>query len=350
MTSLGAEVTMVGVDGTLKSGEGDYEFVPIWKEPIVSKNRLMRKVLFARTLLSNMRTFASFIKNRPERVVLFGGYFEYLAPLWAWRFRRLRRQGCRFGTIVHDPVRDFRVGPEWWHRKSIASAYSFAEVGFVHGSTSVLTDATGLKLVSIPMGPFAFPDSQQTGKQLRDSLGVPDSAKVLLSFGHIRDGKNLDLLIAAIVQQPNLHLLVAGSAQSSGQKPASYYIELAKNLGISDRCHFQIRYIEDSEVAAFHEAADIIALMYSGDFRSASGALGTCIHYRKPCIASSGLGPLKDFVEKYSLGKWVPPDCAKSIEVGLLEMLRETPQADWAQFENDNSWELNAKLVLEALA
>ena len=45
------------------------------------------------------------------RRVLLATYLEYLALLWAPSLRRLMRRGVVFGAVVHDPVRDYIVGP-----------------------------------------------------------------------------------------------------------------------------------------------------------------------------------------------------------------------------------------------
>ncbi len=348
MTDLGANVAMVGVAGNEKSSNASYEFIELWKEPRVVSNRLVRRLLFAGNLVGNARSFARFVQSRPERIVLFGGYFEYLAPFWCRPFRKLSQQGWNIGSIIHDPVRDYVVGPGWWHNRSIRAAFSFLDLGFVHGPTSVVEDAGDAQLISLPIGPFPFPDHKRTGRQLRDEMGIPNESTVVLSFGHIRDGKNLDLLIKAIAGNPDLHLIVAGSEQSSGQKPAAHYQSLAKKLGAGERCHFETRFINDEEVGTFHEAADLIALTYSSDFRSASAALSTCIHYQKPCIASSGPGPLKESIERYEFGVWVEPDSAAHIEAGISQLLNKPLSPDWNRFSVENSWRQNASIVLDA--
>lgn len=58
----------------------------------------------------------SVIVREGFRRVLMASYIEYLAPIWAPRLRNLSRSGIVFGAIVHDPVRDYVVGPSWWHR------------------------------------------------------------------------------------------------------------------------------------------------------------------------------------------------------------------------------------------
>ena len=72
-----------------------------------------------------------------EGAVLFACYKEYFAPFWVGPLRRLARRGVVIGTIAHDPVRDFVVGPLWWHRWSVRLGYSFVRHVFVHDDTPV---------------------------------------------------------------------------------------------------------------------------------------------------------------------------------------------------------------------
>ena len=72
-----------------------------------------------------------------EIAVLFACYKEYFAPFWVGPLRRLAKKGIVIGTIAHDPVRDFVVGPLWWHRWSVRLGYSFVRHVFVHDDTTV---------------------------------------------------------------------------------------------------------------------------------------------------------------------------------------------------------------------
>lgn len=349
IAAKGVPVTMLGVVGAEKRADADYEYLPFWRQPKQSRFRRIRQIMFAINLIGNMWRLAAYLETRAERHLLFGSYVEYLAPVWARWFRRLTSQGWHFGTIIHDPVRNFILGPQWWHQKSIAEGYSFTSVGYVHGPTDSVTDCGETDLVSVPFGPYPFPPARSSGAKVREELGIPDDAQVILSFGHIRDGKNLDLLQQAVVAFPSVHLVVAGTEQSSGQKPASYYRSLADTLGIADRCHFVVRYIDEAEVGDFFEASDFTALTYSSAFRSASAALAACVNYKCPCIASSGSGPLKDVIGEYQLGIWVEPDSADAIRDGIARLIDGSLNPDWDRYTDDNSWARNADLVINSL-
>jgi hypothetical protein len=189
-----------------------------------------------------------------EIAVLFACYKEYFAPFWAGPLRRLAKKGIVIGTIAHDPVRDFVVGPLWWHRWSV--------------------------------------------------------------------------------------------------RPAEYYQKLAQELGVAKRCRWDIRRIPDEEVGGIFAACDVVLVTYSAKFRSASGVLNTAVSARKPVLASSGLGPLKTVVNQYQLGIFVEPDDFDKIlraasDLANRDQLHAAPAPAWDRYESENSWEENARKVVE---
>ena len=180
-------------------------------------SRLMHKFELARELVANFRQLARIVKREKFDRVLLGSYVEYLAPIWAAQLRRLASCGVVFGTVVHDPVRDYVVGPQWWHRWSVRAAYSFLREAFVHEAIELDTGRPmpRLRTTVIPHGPYRFPPPRLGREQVRARLKIPREAKVLLSFGQVRDGKNLDLVIRAIARESQAYLVVAGKVSST---------------------------------------------------------------------------------------------------------------------------------------
>jgi len=284
--------------------------------------------------------------------VLFASYAEYFAPLWASRLRSQRERGVRFGVVIHDPVRDFVVGPNWWHRMSVKAAYSFVDVAFVHQDVELETGhASAPETVTIPHGAYDFPipDKRIAKSDLRKMFDIPLDVPVVLSFGHIRDGKNLDLLIDAISEFPDVHLLVAGREQSTGQKPIEFYKRHAETRGIESRCRWENSFISREEVWKYFDISDYVALLYSSVFKSASGVLNTAVQFRKPVLASSGEGPVCGLINRYRLGFCVEPDSAVEAAKGMKRLLESNSTAAWAEYENDNSWKSNAEIVANVL-
>ena len=132
--------------------------------------------------------------------------------------------------------------------------------------------------------------------------------------------------------------------------PPETYRQLAAELGVSDRCVFDFRYIPDEETGDLFASADAVLMTYSAKFRSASGVLNTAVTCRKPVLASSGAGPLKTAVEEYQLGVFVPPDDDAAILEGARRLITAPGQPDWDRYERENSWEENAKRVMQAMA
>jgi glycosyltransferase involved in cell wall biosynthesis len=354
LVDLGVDVTILSTPKYPTGRGGKYKIVPILQEMAPTKPlryKALKVIRFTSVMLANFAKLASFIEEKGFQYVLLGSYTEYLAPLWSGRLRQLARKGVVFGAVVHDPVRNFVLGPHWWHRWSIACGYSFLREAFVHESIELDTvqPMPQLRTTVISYGVHHFPDANQSREETRSHLNLPLDAKVMLAFGQIRDSKNLDLVIRAIVNFPNLYLIVAGKEQSSSQQLVALYQNLARTLGVADRCRWEIRFIPDTEIANLFEAADITLLTYSKTFRSASSVLNTAASYRKPCIASAGEGPLRSVVQKYELGIWVAPDEVDAIMNGIKKWLETPPTPQWERFFEENSWTLNAKVVTNYL-
>lgn len=280
-------------------------------------------------------------------------YAEYFSPFWAGILRRAAAKGLRIATIAHDPVRDFVLGPLWWHRLSVRQAYSFVNDVFVHDETPV--DFGGfvperIRIHLIPHGPYEVSPLNKERSETRDRYGFTDSDRVFLSFGQIRDGKNLDRFLKAMPHLPgNVKLLVAGAGGAASQRSPETYVNLARELGVANRCAWDFRYIPNGETGDLLAASDHLLLTYSARFRSASGVLNTAVTSRKSVLASSGDGPLRTAVDGYQLGYFVPPDDDAAILEGAKRLISTPLQPAWDRYLEENSWEQNAQRVISAL-
>lgn len=354
MCEQGAEVKLLVSPQFECRPNNRFELLPQLLPATKSKqpqSRLSGRLATIREILSNINVLASCVTSQQCQHVLFGAYAEYLAPLWAGKLRQLARQGVVFGAVVHDPVRDFIVGPVWWHRQSVGSAYSFLREAFLHEPVALDTvkPMPQLSKTVIPHGPYRFAPPNKSREIMRNELNIPENAIVLLSFGHIRDGKNLDLILKALQQFPQIYLVVAGTEQSKGQRPATYYQQLAQALGVAKRCRWIIKFLKEEEVGNYFNAADMVLLTYSAKFRSASGVLNVAVQYRKPCLASSGQSNLEAVVNGYGLGIWIEPDSEATMVAGIKRWLANPPAAEWSRYERENSWTRNAELVMQKL-
>lgn len=359
LNSLGIEVILLCTPDYLNNRSPQYKCVPILREisleVAVSKlavlNKALKAIYFVRNTLYNVSKLVSFIHKAHIKYVLFGSYVEYFAPLWAWSLRRLAKSGVTFGAVVHDPVRDFVLGPLWWHRLSIVAGYSFLQVVFVHEAIELHTvkPLPDLKVAVIPHGPYAQAQPTEIVAETKTRLSLPTEAKVMLAFGHIRVNKNLDLVIRAMAQVPNVHLVIAGKELQTEQNLVARYQQLADSLGVNDRCRWEIGFVNESTVANLFNMADLILLTYSRSFRSASGVFNMAAGYRKACLVSAGASALKSTTQQYQLGIWVEPDDVDAIAQGLKRWIQEPLKLNWSEFLKENSWCKNAQIVVKTL-
>lgn len=350
LADRGIDVELLCAPSFLNGRECRYTARPILRDlrpADASKSRWLRAANLIHGLLFNARTVAAAVKKaKPD--VLLTHFGEYMAPLWAAQFRQIRAEGIRIYTILHDPVRNHVVGPKWWHNRSVAAAYSFIDGVFVHSRESVPVP-DGIAVRFVPHGVFSYPKPSRSRAEVRRMLGIGDEVPLLISFGFIRDNKNLDLVIQAMAELPEIELLIAGSEQLGGNRPVSYYRDLAGSLGCQDRCHWLIRFLNDEEVADLICASDLSLLVYSKDFVSSSATLGMTVNYRKPCLISSGSDTTQGIVEETSIGIWVEPDSLAAIRVGLQKWLNGDLNPDWEKYTAENSWERNAEIIHEAI-
>lgn len=296
------------------------------------------------------------IGRRNPDVVLLDSYVEYLAPLWVWPHILLAKS---FRVIyianLHDPVRDFVVGPKWWHELSVRLAYIPIKICTVHHQ---LTD-TGIvpphvNVVQVPHGVYDLSDSARSKYSILCEWGIPESSVVFLSFGFVRDNKNLDLLIKALPSVPIAVVVVLGSEQSTRNRPLSFYKDLAKRLGVAERVIFKESFVPDDLIYAYFRAADVIAITYDSSFVSQSGVLNAAVRCRRRILASSGDGPLKASVLKFNLGEFVQPNSLDAVIEGMQKLVNQIslnqhcPQPDWEGYESYASWHSNVQLIIDA--
>lgn len=349
LAELGIEITLLGPRtlGAQVAGYSFMEGVEDQDPPLGGLGRWERRWAKIRLIMRNASILERAVRVGGFRHVLLATYAEYAAPLWCARLERLAHQGVNFGAILHDPIRDYIVGPAWWHWHSVRSAYSFLREVFVHEAVDrqEARIPEGIRITVVPHGPYRFPAGPGTRAEVRAQLGIPGDVFLLLSFGLLRDRKNLHLVLEAMAEFDDVWLLVAGQEAGGVQRCVRDYQQLAAKLGVASRCRWEVGFILPGEVGGLFAAADALVMTYSKEFRSASGVLNAAVHFERPCLVSSGPGPLRTQVEKYGLGVWIEPDKRDAVIRGLQFLRSSPPSPQWLHYRLENSWELNAKLV-----
>jgi glycosyltransferase involved in cell wall biosynthesis len=348
----GAEVLCLVAPSFLKGRNTGFDTLVCLTDPVVEgSSKLAKKQKMAwRIILSRFILAFQILKRRPD-LVLLDSFVEYLSPFWIlphwWLAKGL---GVRYAAVLHDPVRDFILGPLWWHKLSVRLAYLPLDFVLVHHTLPEPSPVpSGTRVVEVPHGLYEFGDQVQDVAAIRREWGVAEWQKVFLSFGYVRDGKNLDLAIKALVSVPQAFLVIAGSVASGKDKSFSYYRRLAEELGVAGRCRFFEGFLQQEELGRFFTGTDFVLLTYSASFHSQSGVLNLAAFARKPVLASASPSPMIESITKYHLGVAVEPDSQVAIEDGMKKLLQESSSPVWDEYEAAASWDENAMRVLRRI-
>ena len=351
LNKAGAVVIVLVPSAFLNGRETRFEKVVCLMNPVPAGGRgIVRKMKLAWRIIANHWVLAwQIIKQRPD-LVLLDSYVEYLSPFWVWPHWFLARLcGVKYAANLHDPVRNYIVGPEWWHRFSVRLAYLPLDFVIVHDELAESAAVPrSMRVVKAPHGLYEICESVTDLAAIRREWGLRDGQKVFLAFGFVRDGKNLDLAIQALKSVPEAFLVVAGSMASGKDKPLAFYRQLAANLGVADRCRFFEGYVADAELGKYFAGTDFVLLTYASSFHSQSGVLNLAARARKPVLASASPSPLIESVRKFNLGVTVEPDSMEAMARGMCCLVSAYPQARWDDYEATASWTVNARSVCEA--
>ena len=115
----------------------------------------------------------------------------------------------------------------------------------------------------------------------RRELGLPADVPLTLFVGDIRiSRKNLDTVLQALVNVPQLHLAIAGAVDGR-----NFYPKLAQTLGVSDRVHFLgFR----SDIADLMRSADIF--VFPSRYEACSLVLLEAMASQLPVITATSAG------------------------------------------------------------
>jgi glycosyltransferase involved in cell wall biosynthesis len=351
LEKTGAKVICLTSDSFLAGRRTSFERIICLSDcPIGKGSRLLRRVKMAwQIILDQLLLAGKILEHRPD-LVLLDSYMEYLSPIWIWPHWFLAKL-CRvhYAANLHDPVRSFAIGPIWWHKLSVRLAYLPLDFVLVHENLAEPSPVPAeVRVVQVPHGLYEISSPSASASEIRQSWGVKAGQKVFLAFGFVRDGKNLDLVLRALVNVPEVFLVVAGAVASNKDKSFAFYRELAAGLGVADRCRFFEGFVADDDLGKFFAGTDFVLLTYASTFHSQSGVLNIAARARKPVLASAAPSALIQSVEKFALGLVVAPDSAEAIASGMRGLIDATLQPRWDDYEAAAAWAVNARGVLEA--
>ncbi len=176
-------------------------------------------------------------------------------------------------------------------------------------------------------------------KNARTKLNLAQEETLLLFFGLIRPYKGLALLLAALKQQPDKHLMVVGECYEDWKK----YQKLIQEYGLEKQITRNNCFVSQAEAALYFSAANAIVLPYTS--ATQSGVLALAYHYETPLVVTDHPG-LSQAVLEDTTGIV----CAPSVE-GLSNAIKAVTTQNTNKAFSENlkqskhrySWEVYAK-------
>lgn len=179
-------------------------------------------------------------------------------------------------------------------------------------------------------------------KEARKKLNLPESKKIILYFGFIRDYKGVDLAIKAMKQlSSDYHLVIAGEVYGNFDK----YTTLINELDVNSKISLFTHYISDDETPYFFSSADVCLLPYKSATQSGIAAIS--YHFDLPLIATD-VGGLSEMIEPYNSGMIVEKADESFIAKKIEEYFSIGPEyfaANIAEYKSRANWEALAKSI-----
>jgi glycosyltransferase involved in cell wall biosynthesis len=236
---------------------------------------------------------------RPDVVHLFGFRDPVTTAVAAWaRLRRL--------PYVLEPLGMFRPRLRKVALKRALDATLYR--GVARGAAALVVASRreaedvvqgGVPAERVVVRGNGFPDPPPLEAPLRGSLrrhlGIPEGAPLVLYVGRIAAGKGIELLLAALRELPEAHLVLAGPDDRHGA------IERVRAAQRDPATHGRLHLLGASEEPPFrlYQEADVLALVSEGEsFGMAAAEAAAC---GTPVLVSDRCGVAELFAEGEAL-------------------------------------------------
>lgn len=141
-----------------------------------------------------------------------------------------------------------------------------------------------------------YPDTLDR-RQARQRLNLPESAKVLLTFGRMYEYKNVPALIRAVraARSENWIVIVAGNPRN-----AAIAEDFRREAGDDERIQLHLRYIPSDEAQVYFRASDLVVEPYREILNSGTALLA--LSFDRPVLVphrGAGVDLSRDFGEPW---------------------------------------------------
>jgi glycosyltransferase involved in cell wall biosynthesis len=263
-------------------------------------SKIISRLRFLCRQFYNPIRFLFYLFKEPASVIIWNDFEQLSAPFWIPVLKLLARKHYHV-IILHDPDRDNyppSTGYSAFCMKVMMQNMNLAlyheylpeKSYYNHQKANFQSVVHGIYDTHIP--------AELLLKNLIDWKG---NQKLIAVVGNIRDEKNYEIILRALVKMPQEKLLIAGSAANSAVDIHALK-KYADSIGIANRIYWEIHFLSDSELAACIKASDIILLYYKPEFVSQSGVLNLLVPHNKQFIYTDTPSGLQRMCRQYQIG------------------------------------------------
>jgi len=189
-------------------------------------------------------------------------------------------------------------------------------------------------------------------EEARRHLGLPEGKAIFLHFGALHRGKDIETILAAIKEIPDVILVHAGVVT-----PWANMAHLVESYGLQGRVIINNSYIPEAEKRYYFAAADAVILSYKKSFLQEASMFRESAKFRLPSITSD-VGGLGRLAREYKTGPVFEAENAASLRGAIYSFInssqegRETMANNCQKFCNDfslDTWARKCKEIIEEL-
>jgi len=281
-------------------------------------SKIISRFCFLYRQFYNPIRFLFYLFKEPASVIIWNDFEQLSAPFWIPILKLLARKHYHV-IVLHDPDRDNYPPSVWYSAFCMKLIVQNMNLGLYHEYLPEKLYYNHQKTIfqSVVHGIYDthIPDELL----LKNLIDWKGNQKLIAVIGNIRDEKNYDIILSALVKMPQVKLLIAGSAANSAVDIHALK-RYADSIGIANQIHWEISFLSDSELAACIKASDIILLYYKPEFVSQSGVLNLLVPHNKQFIYTDTPSGLQRMCRQYQIG--VP--CVANDSDELVRTIEQT--------------------------
>ncbi len=285
---------------------------------------------------------------KAEKIKIVHVQWYIFSPL-DWKFhKKLRKAGIKVVTTIHDLLPFDKKFYDFFFHKKI---YSYADmvISQTRMNEKELIEKYGVnknKIVYIPHGHYMEYAEATSKTESVEYLKLPDDRPIILFFGQIKKVKGIGVLITAmkdvVKAHPNTLCVIAGKVWHDD---FSEYQKLIDKYNLQENIRTDIRFIDDTEIKYYFNAADIVALPYLQIYQS--GVVLLAYAYEKPVVATTE-GEFLTVVKDKETGLLVPANNAEKLAEALNWYLDHPDKAQL--FANEGKKDISKRLSWDTIA